>query len=85
MNTKKLTRQELVDAIAQLPDDALRELDNFIDYLHYKFSLSSSNNISEHPKQMIKFGMFSGINQSTEDDFKEAEFHGDDDDFLNWE
>ena len=85
MNTKKLTRQELVDAIAQLPDDALRELDNFIDYLHYKFSPSSSNNISENPKQMIKFGMFSGINQSTEDDFKEAEFHGDDDDFLNWE
>jgi hypothetical protein len=33
---------------------------------------------------MISFGMFSGSNQSTEADFKLAEFHGDLDDGLNF-
>ncbi|MEO1763705.1 MAG: hypothetical protein AAFR83_17455 [Cyanobacteria bacterium J06629_18] len=31
----------------------------------------------EHSSQMITFGMFSGSNQSTEEDFKIAEFSGD--------
>jgi hypothetical protein len=32
--------------------------------------------------QFMSFGMFSGSRQSTEDDFKDAEFHGNDD--LSW-
>ena len=35
-------------------------------------------------KHTMVFGMFSGIQQSTEADFKEAEFHGDADDALDW-
>ncbi|BDI16466.1 hypothetical protein ANSO36C_22680 [Nostoc cf. commune SO-36] len=34
--------------------------------------------------QMMQFGMFSGKNQSTEEDFKIAEFHGDKEDSLEW-
>jgi len=30
------------------------------------------------------FGMFKGPKESTEEDFKEAEFHGDPDDGLDW-
>ena len=32
----------------------------------------------------IYFGMFGGLNQSNEEDFKMAEFTGDCDDGLNW-
>jgi len=38
----------------------------------------------EHNSQMITFGMFARSNQSTEDDFKIAEFSGDADDNLDW-
>jgi hypothetical protein len=30
------------------------------------------------------FGMFKGATEATEEDFKEAEFHGDPDDGLDW-
>jgi hypothetical protein len=50
-----------------------------------------SQKISQRPNKstvssdsMISFGMFSGPNQSTEADFKLAEFQGDSDDGLNW-
>jgi hypothetical protein len=33
---------------------------------------------------MMRLGMFSGPIQSTEEDFKAAEFHGDPDDGLDW-
>jgi hypothetical protein len=33
---------------------------------------------------LMTFGMFSGANQSTEDDFKLAEFTGDTEDRLDW-
>ena len=34
--------------------------------------------------QFMSFGMFSGSQQSTEADFKDAEFNGDIDDALGW-
>jgi hypothetical protein len=34
--------------------------------------------------QMIQFGMFSGRNKSTEEDFEAAEFNGDKEDSLDW-
>lgn len=34
--------------------------------------------------EMMREGMFAGPVQSTEEDFKLAEFHGDDDDGLDW-
>jgi len=34
--------------------------------------------------QIIGFGMFAGIVQSTEDDFQTAQFHGDAEDGLSW-
>jgi hypothetical protein len=36
------------------------------------------------PAGRAYFGMFQGATQSTEEDFKEAEFHGDPDDGLDW-
>lgn len=38
----------------------------------------------EQASQMITFGMFAGSNQSTEEDFKIAEFCGDTNDNLDW-
>lgn len=34
--------------------------------------------------QIMSFGMFAGLNQSTEEDFKVAEFCGDADNNLDW-
>ncbi len=34
--------------------------------------------------QLMSFGMFSGSQQSTEADFRDAEFNGDIDDALSW-
>ncbi|MBD2691273.1 hypothetical protein [Anabaena catenula] len=39
---------------------------------------------NQQKNQMMKFGMFSGNNQSTEADFEIAEFHGDSEDSLDW-
>ncbi|MGB3640606.1 MAG: hypothetical protein WBA39_23980 [Rivularia sp. (in: cyanobacteria)] len=38
----------------------------------------------EQTGQIMTFGMFAGSNQSTEGDFKIAEFRGDADDNLDW-
>ncbi|GAA6616512.1 hypothetical protein [Scytonema sp. NUACC26] len=35
-------------------------------------------------KQIMRFSMFSGNKQSTEEDFHIARFHGDTDDGLDW-
>ncbi|MEH1815638.1 MAG: hypothetical protein V7K26_24080 [Nostoc sp.] len=35
-------------------------------------------------KQIMRFGMFSGNKQSTENDFEITEFHGDIEDGLDW-
>lgn len=35
-------------------------------------------------KAIMRFGMFAGLNQSTEEDFEIAEFLGDADDGINW-
>lgn len=36
------------------------------------------------PSVPIRFGMFSGPVETTEEDFRIAEFHGDPDDGLDW-
>lgn len=36
------------------------------------------------PERLMTFGMFSGPQQSTEADFKSAEFQGDAEDALDW-
>ena len=36
MNTLTLTRQQIIEVIDNLPEDAFSELVNFIDYLRYK-------------------------------------------------
>lgn len=38
----------------------------------------------QQKKQIMQFGMFSGNQQSTEADFKIAEFNGDSEDSLDW-
>ena len=35
-------------------------------------------------KAIMRFGMFAGLNQSTEEDFRSAEFMGDSDDKIDW-
>lgn len=39
---------------------------------------------TSHSGQMMSFGMFAGLIQSTEDDFGMAQFHGDANDNLDW-
>ncbi len=60
----------LADAIAQFPHNRSPES------IDPKKMVASS-------RSRISFGMFSGSNQSTEADFKLAEFHGNLDDELN--
>lgn len=43
-----------------------------------------SAHTSSKTTQLMTFGMFSGAHQSTEDDFKLAEFTGDTEDGLDW-
>jgi hypothetical protein len=40
--------------------------------------------LSDTTHHLMSFGMFADVQQSTEADFKEAEFQGDADDALNW-
>ena len=40
--------------------------------------------LSSTTPHLMSFGMFAGVQQSTEADFKEAEFQSDADDVLNW-
>lgn len=35
-------------------------------------------------QQLMYFGMFGGVNKSTDNDFLSSEFHGDSDDNLDW-
>jgi hypothetical protein len=42
MSTVATKRQQLAESIAMLPDEAVLELANFVDYLKYKLSASSS-------------------------------------------
>jgi hypothetical protein len=46
---------------------------------------TQSETLSEkHLAGRAYFGMFKGSTEATEEDFKEAEFHGDPDDGLDW-
>jgi hypothetical protein len=40
--------------------------------------------VQARPAGRAYFGMFKGEGQSTDEEFKEAEFHGDSDDGLDW-
>lgn len=48
MSKKTVERQNLIDAVNTLPDDALSELASFVDYLRYK-TVQRQN--SDPPKQ----------------------------------
>lgn len=61
--------------LAELPTD-ISESQVIVTFL-------ATKNRLQHP-QMMTFGMFSGKNQSTEEDFRIAEFHGDKEDYLDW-
>lgn len=47
---------------------------------------SEQTSVTSEPSrgQMIRLGMFAGLIETTEEDFKLAEFHGDPDDGLDW-
>ncbi len=47
MNTVMVQRQQLAEAIATLPDEAVLELAKFLDYLQYKLSSAPSAPISQ--------------------------------------
>jgi hypothetical protein len=61
--------------LTELPSD-VTESRVIVTFLETKISL-------QH-QQMMKFGMFSGNNQSTEENFSIAEFRGDKKDCLDW-
>jgi len=50
MNAITVRRQQLTKAIATLPDEAVLELANFLDYLQYKLSSDPSAPISQAPE-----------------------------------
>ena len=61
--------------LAEIPED-IEESQVIVTFLEAKAKTTT--------KQIIYFGMFSGSKQSTEEDFKIAEFTGDSDDNLDW-
>jgi len=61
--------------LAEIPQD-ITESQVFV-----TFFKPESFNLSN---QFMSFGMFSGSQQSTEADFRDAEFNGDIDDALGW-
>ncbi|MBD2175654.1 hypothetical protein H6F42_01810 [Pseudanabaena sp. FACHB-1998] len=61
--------------LAEIPQD-ITESQVFVTF----FKPESVNRAS----QFMSFGMFSGSQQSTEADFRDAEFNGDIDDALGW-
>jgi len=61
--------------LAEIPQD-ITESQVFV-----TFFKPESFNLSN---QFMSFGMFSGSQQSTEADFRDAEFNGDLDDALGW-
>ena len=74
MNTLTPEHQQIVQAIQQLPTDALPELANFIEYLHYKItrSASSENNL-EAPSGSTFLLSIAGLGASIEDDLSERD------------
>jgi hypothetical protein len=58
------------------PPQGITESQVFVTFLTPQLSRSTHS--------LMSFGMFAGVQQSTEADFKEAEFQGDADDALNW-
>ena len=44
MNSTTTDRQKLIEAVNELPDEALCELANFLDYLSYKTQQPKENN-----------------------------------------
>jgi hypothetical protein len=61
--------------LRELPSDILESL-VIVTFLESKKK--------QQKKQIMHFGMFSGNNQSTAEDFEVAEFHGDSEDSLDW-
>jgi hypothetical protein len=61
--------------LAEIPEniDESRVIVTFLEAKH-----------QQKTEQVIYFGMFAGSKQSTEEDFKMAEFTGDRDDNLGW-
>ena len=51
-----------------------------------RVTILDENGMSGQPTRgrPIRFGMFGGVPQPSEDDFRSAEFHGDPDDGLAW-
>lgn len=61
--------------LTEIPDQ-ITESKVLITFINNKPQISQT--------KIMQFGMFAGVNQSSEIDFKEAEFSGDCDDNLDW-
>lgn len=74
-----------VELLEHLKD--VQEAQVLITFLENRESKNGTEAAPVEPKekgQMMRLGMFAGPVQSTEEDFKLAEFHGDPDDGLDW-
>ncbi|MBE9064555.1 hypothetical protein [cf. Phormidesmis sp. LEGE 11477] len=70
----------IADVIVTFVDVASRE-----ESAQSQTSPPMSSELEDTPSQQIYFGMFAGEGEgATEEDFKSAEFHGDEDDGLDW-
>jgi len=62
-------RQNLIEAVNALPDEALTELVSFVEYLRYK-TLQSNN--SEQPKQNFLLAV-AGLGNSSQSDTSDSD------------
>ena len=53
MNTAKIIPEEILSSIQNLPQESLRELANFIEYLQYKNSLTKNRDLQNIHGQKI--------------------------------
>ncbi len=64
-------RQKIIKSIEQLPNSALSELANFIDYLQFK--ISSNQKVDSQPEGVDFLLKIAGIGESNETDLSERD------------
>jgi hypothetical protein len=74
MDTLTPEQEQIVEAIQQLPTEALPELANFIEYLRYKITCSadSENKLDARSKSTFLLSI-AGLGASVEDDLSERD------------
>lgn len=81
--SKTVERRDLVEVVKPLPDEALSELANFLDYLRYKTDQYQEPKLSSHNFLLS----IAGIGQSEQQDISERDeaiLHNEIDSLYGW-